>query len=273
MKLKTGWPMKGLCLIFLIVFSVRANAYVFTKDIQDGAYWPSFPIAINNLIVEGKDPLTYKLVQKAVKAWEEELGRDIWSLQDQEGRLSSKIYWSTNFAEETGHDPNYTLAVTIRHRTGNTLEKVLIVLNGQLDFLRNNEDGILEKTILHELGHSIGLGHSHEEAIMKAEISHIGKLQYDDIVGGEATLAKNDHNRQNDPHDSDDDSSLGDALLAGCGTIKYVGNPPTSGGLMTSFIMGIFFSFILLIVARLQRPSLVPIKRHGNRPAQQNLFS
>jgi hypothetical protein len=125
-----------------ILFSSKVFSYAFTTDYQKGFYWSSFPITMNRFVTTSSDQ-TYlqNLADQAVQEWESAVGVNLWTLTDvvQSSNYSGNyIRWSDNFAAETGYDGSSTLAITIRYNKGTFFERVVIILNGNLSYLRQN---------------------------------------------------------------------------------------------------------------------------------------
>lgn len=178
----------NIVLLFVIFISANAHSYSFTEDFNRGVFWSSFPIVMSKFIaIEGEAGLLERLTRESEQQWEDALGLDIWHFDNNSNSVNF-IRWSYNFGEETGYDPSATLAVTIRYAEGRHIVRTEVILNGELPHLRQNFSSILKKTILHELGHTIGLGHTQEAGIMQAMIAQYKYLMPDDIDGGVALI-------------------------------------------------------------------------------------
>ncbi len=229
--------------LFALFFSTPLlHSYVFTQDFKQGIYWAKFPILLSEISIEN-DSLLKMIVQDCELEWESELGQEIWDISS--GTSSNKIRWSNNLGDETGYDEESTLAVTIRYRKGTYFERVEIILNGKNQELRQNLGGILYKTVLHELGHTIGLDHTEEPAIMQAMISPIDHLQLDDIEGGLAVMTENQY-RQSIRYVSPLSSTKESHSAVSCGTIDVddsdQGNGPYNFAL--SFVFGVIVIYL-----------------------------
>lgn len=229
-------------------------AWAFTEDFNQGYYWGSLPISFGKFVTNPSDgPLLAQLTDQAQQEWENAIGQEIWSTTpgyNVGGASGNHIRWSNNFGAETGYDPNTTLAVTVRYSSGTHFARVEIILNGENNALRSNSGGMLKKTILHELGHTIGLDHSQQHSIMGASISSVSALTWDDSQGANAVV--NEHlYRQQIGYVSPlaKDSSEGKA--AACGSVLLVGSDDHDGpGGHLSFI----FSLILgLLIAKMPK--------------------
>jgi hypothetical protein len=165
--------------------------------------------------------------QDAMEEWESAIGVDVLEI-DNNGNNANTIRFSNNFAQETGYDEQTVLAVAIRYSEGPYMNRGEIILNGNNQFLRQNVANILYKTMLHELGHIIGLDHSQEYAIMQANVGAVESLTTDDQQGGIAVVNET-LNRQatgfTRAQEAENESS--NPLAAGCGSINT--GPPQSG--------------------------------------------
>lgn len=193
-KLAIGTPLSLMAFLFLLTFkSNQVNAYAFTQDFKNGFYWANFPIVMNKFAPVASDAkLLEDLANQAVEEWENVIGKNIWQMtavQNNSNFSGNFIRWSDNFGAETGYDPSRTLAVTIRYNQGTYFQQTVIVLNGSISYLRQNWGGTLKATILHEVGHTLGLDHSEDSrAIMAASLSSTNVLSQDDIDGINAVV-------------------------------------------------------------------------------------
>lgn len=234
----------------LFLFSLKAYAYSFTTDFNAGIYWSGFPIVAQKFAAtEGEGQLLNSLVTQAENAWEDSVGREIWSIAggfDLGSPSGNTIRWSNDFAAETGFNPSTTLAVTVRYRVGTHFSKFEIILNGSNTALRNNTSNILYQTILHEMGHVVGLDHSEfSNAVMYPSLQGINRLSADDSDGANAVIDEN-LRRQSIGFVSalatePDNSS--NALACGS-TVDVSGKNPPSGGFLT-----ITLGFLLAMLA------------------------
>lgn len=239
-------------------FPSKVGAYSFTEDFNQGFYWESLPINLEIIVkTEEEGKQLAEIVEKSEQEWEDALGVDIWDIEgprQTENHSSNNIRWSNNFGEETGYDPQMTLAVTVRYRVDAFFDKVMIILNGKNTHLRSNYDKALEKTVLHEMGHTFGLDHSDQIAIMQAELTEISELQKDDIVGGDAVLDETFYRQQTGyvspllaPKTREETLSFGS-----CGSIEFISDDVDHRpNLLFSLniLLGIFFiKFIFFLL-------------------------
>ena len=179
-------------LLMAILLSSKVHAYAFTQDFQKGFYWQSFPIQMGKFVTDPNDgALLEQLTNQAVSDWENASGKNLWNfsaVQTSSAYSGNYIRWSDNFGAETGYDPTKTLAITIRYNQGTYFQQTVIILNGSLSYLRQNWSNALKVTILHEIGHTLGLDHTTANAIMAPTLSSLTTLQSDDIQGVNAVV-------------------------------------------------------------------------------------
>jgi hypothetical protein len=244
--------MKALLLGLLLSVSLPVSAFKFTSDFTAGIYWAGFPISATNFASNANEgQVLSSFVSQAVNEWEDSLGKEIWNVNPnvQMGSpFGNAIRWSNNFAAETGFNPDTTLAVTVRYRTGTFFARFEIILNGGNMALRNNTANILYQTILHELGHVIGLDHSEfTNAVMYASLQGNNRLSNDDISGGVAaineTLRRQDIGFVSELARRDGES--GSNALA-CGSVSFIdnGNPPQGGSGLIAIFLGLLIASI-----------------------------
>lgn len=234
-------------------FTLPAHAYKFTVDFTNGFYWPSFPIGINKLVTNPADGSELaRLVGQSENAWEDAVNRELWSFNPgwivTTAFSGNYIRWSESFGAETGYDPNQTLAITIRYTNGPFMTRTEIILNGQNSALRNNQNGLLYKTILHEMGHTIGLDHSFEPAIMGAFASSVNSLQFDDVEGANAVVDETLYRQQIGYISPLSASGSSTEEYGTCGSVNLLsadnGQGPPGGGFVISLLFGLLLSLI-----------------------------
>ncbi len=252
--------MKKIIMTMCLLVSIGSvNAYVFTTDFQSGFYWKTFPVGMNRFVADSSDgPLLEEVTRAAEEAWETVLGKNIWDFSDvvtSTDYSGNHIRWSNNFAADTGYDATKTLAVTIRYTTGTYIGRAVIILNGELSQLRQDWGGLLYKTVLHEMGHVIGLDHTGEHAIMAPYISELSTLQEDDVTGGNAVVSETLY-RQSvgyiSPSATTKEVKNG-SLLSACGTIAL---DDRHGGGPGQFLISIGLGLMLSIFFRFRRKLL-----------------
>jgi hypothetical protein len=125
---------------------------------------------------------------------------------------------------------NYVLAVTVPNNTSNsTINGSLIILNdmtpsNQLSLKSRSE---IEAIIAHEIGHTFGLGHTPiKNALMYyATVPLRRSLGQDDIDGVTYLYPKEQP--------------------VSCGTIKYIKDKKGPQNFILTFILGLFFTYLL----------------------------
>jgi hypothetical protein len=188
--------------------------------------------------------------ENAVKDWEDSTGQNLWDFVGEVkvnsgGVLVNNIRWSDDFGNETGYDPSRTLAVAIRYNNGSIFTKTEIILNGNHSNLRNNVNGMLLNTVMHELGHTIGLDHTDQYAIMAAYANDLRELQYDDIEGGNYVYSQHIHRQRTGGIQMLNGGGGDDSFsqIAACGSVAVDstrGGPGARGGFIVSLLIGVF---------------------------------
>lgn len=248
-----------ICCVFTLLKPCIGFAWAFTEDFKQGFYWGSLPISFGKFVSSPSDgELLSRLTDEAQQEWENQAGKEIWSVTpgySTNAPGGNHIRWSNNFAAETGYDPNTTLAVTVRHASGTYFSKVEIILNGGNSALRSNTNNMLKKTILHELGHTVGLDHSQQYSIMGANLSGVSALTFDDSQGINSAIDEIQY-RQQIGYVSPLASESGNKTFAACGSVAFIsGNDSDNDSGTKSFVLSLAMGIMLsmLIAARRQK--------------------
>ncbi len=238
-------------LFMAIILSSQVYAFTFTSDFSKGFYWQSLPIKMNNFVTDAKDGvLLDELTSEAEQEWEDAAGKNIWdinSYQVASNASGNYIKWSNDFGSETGYDPSKTLAITIRYNQGTYFQQTVIILNGSLSYLKQNFGNSLKTTILHEMGHTLGLDHSETNAIMAANLSNFSTLQPDDIEGINAVINET-INRESINYISPylNTQLENKRSLLACGTIEDIGNSQGPKNATRNFMGSLLLGFLIV---------------------------
>ncbi len=247
--------LQGVMAIFIgIFFSTKAYAYNFTQDYLRGYYWAKFPIQMTPYASNDSDAQNLRtFINSAVSSWENVVGKNIWEISNVERSTNYQgnfIRWSEDFGGETGYDPSSTLAITIRYNKGTYFERVVIILNGSNPYLRQNYASYLQKTLLHEFGHTIGIDHSDDmSAIMYRSLSNIYSLNYDDVQAANEAVDSM-VNKQATGYVSP--YSTSEEKVAACGSVVDISGKGPGGG-NGSFVFSLLLGVVLALSAKARK--------------------
>lgn len=244
------FPQGLMAVLFFLITLSNAHSYTFTDDFKKGFYWESFPIKMTRFAVDQTDAYYLQaLVDQSVDEWESAIGQDIWSVSpvERSDQVSGNfIKWSENFGEETGYDPSRTLAITIRYNKGTFFEKTVIILNGKMATLRQNSMGNLKTTLLHEIGHTIGLDHSEMRgALMYASLGQTSFLTSDDREGALAAIGEHLKRQETgyiSPYSTSEEKGMA------CGSVIDIAKSGGSGGGGSNFIGSLLFGVLSALI-------------------------
>ena len=240
---------------FLIVvsslLSTESRAYRFTSDFINGFYYQRFPVGMKIFVSDqSRGQLLSQLVSQAVDQWESVIGKEVWSIPQSYvvgGHSGNNIRWASNFASETGFDPSSTLAVTTRRTSGTYIGQVEVVLNAEFPGMLNNSGQILYRTILHELGHVIGLDHSEvAQVVMASSLTSATSPRNDDSLGANAVVDEA-LRRQSIGFVSELSASEEKTSAVACGSVDLGGG---DGGGLPNTLLSLFLGLSLIFFSR-----------------------
>lgn len=232
-------------LLFSLSLTTSAWGFSLTSDFINGFYWSELPITMT--VVESDSTIKANLesiTKRAINEWQNKTNLSIWKFQSSASSVVSSniIRWSKNFAAETGMDANSVLAVAIRYTNGPYFAKTEIVINGNHTITRDLNH--LYTTLVHELGHTMGLDHSDVyDAVMAPTLQNPYRgLQNDDANGMESAIATIE-NRQVTGYVSplayENDKSAS-AASVGCGTVQMGSGGSNIVSLSLGLLLGLF---------------------------------
>lgn len=220
---------------FLFLLFLSSSAHSFTLNSDSNPNFKGWPSGDINFAINATNcPANVQgLIESALDAW-----RNVSSTNvnvNVTGTTTSTtysnpttIYCEVNFGAVTGSDENSVPGVAGlipaggEYATGGVL--VLNVSTGTANISTYNAN-IVKIVLAHEIGHILGLGHSHDtNALMyfDASAKNTLRLAQDDVDGLTYLY----------PRDELD----GDQLLGGCGSVRAP-KPPTNVGLVLLLLM------------------------------------
>lgn len=236
---------------FTLLFLPKAQGYQFTQDFLQGTFWRSFPIQMHRYSqFAGSTQLLQELTDLAEAEWERAAGQDLWTFlgpaifSTNAPANSNIIRYSDHFTEETGFDDQYTLAVATRFSVLPYIVRTEIILNSRFEYLKTNQGNNLYKTILHEMGHTLGLDHSDQVSIMSSHLTGLDELASDDLAGVSA-LVHESKARQEQDAQSRAQGLEREGLPVSCATVTQSDQGDGPGPFLPSFCLGMALMFFL----------------------------
>ncbi len=244
-----------LFLFFILIHVAPSGAFNFTRDFQSGSYWPAFPIVFEVRSQENYDQgRLQEAFTQAMDSWESAGGIDIWMTANNGiPETSNLVRWEDDFESVTGHDPSYTLAVAIRHTQNGIWVKTEIILNPNGPRVWNYDN--LVAVLTHELGHTIGIGHSRAPQALMNEYLGDHVIHSDDQLALSEVLRLHEERRANRNQSIgflSGESSNG-STGGGCGLIKNT--PSQNKNLIHKYkgfgaFLSVFLMIFLLLISR-----------------------
>ncbi len=232
-------------MLLLALFSLPAKAYKFTPDFLNGFYWQNLPIKVAIIDADTKrKELLEDLSLAAILEWEDSTGLQLWDYSESTQGVRNIIRWSTNFSAETNMDESSVLAVAIRYTEGPYFAKTEIIINGNHPL--NQYETYLRTTLIHELGHTMGLDHSEElDAVMAPTLQAFYTGLHEDDIEGLSAAHVETMRRQTTGYISplayDKEQTVSQQPVS-CGTVATT--PATGIQSFLSVLGGILISFV-----------------------------
>jgi hypothetical protein len=193
-----------ILVVSLLTFNI--NAYRLNSVAEAGARWINLPIQMeintrNNNGLSSSEIIS--TMEDAMDKWNTGTNKEIFELTGTNAMSSSQamaldgtsqIVFSDNFMADTGFDPHTVVAIGGQYGNGTEMRDAFVVFNdenvtwtlsGASPAATGYSDHLLSIAV-HELGHTIGLGHSqYSDAVMYGSRTALIKdnLSQDDIDG------------------------------------------------------------------------------------------
>lgn len=196
-----------LVILIVSLFTLNMNAYRLNSVAEAGARWMNLPIQME-INTSNNDGLSSSevtsTIEEAMDKWNTGTNKNIFQLTGTNSVSSSQamaldgtsqIVFSNNFMADTGFDPSTVVAIGGQYGNGTEMRDAFIVFNdesvtwtltGRAEPSATGYSDHLLSIALHELGHTIGLGHSqYSDAVMYGTRTALVKdnLTQDDIDG------------------------------------------------------------------------------------------